>query len=225
MKATAWVARRRSTRSLSLFWFRFRRTMARRLSQEAHIVAFLMGMVMSGVVFGGIVAGELRPADKLELANQLEAFLLATVHGQLASGSSVFASRLLADVSWLALVWLAGSSAVGIPIVAAAVFARAFETGFAVAFTALQFGWKGFAVASVGIFVHQAIFLFALLIAGVNAIRFSYQIVAQSVPLSRWSLQFLRYTLSSVMCLGGVMLAAAVQAFIVPPMVIRLLGG
>lgn len=225
MKLAAWMARRRPPLSLSLFWFRFRRSMARRLSQEAHIIAFLLGMVLSGTAFGGIVAGELRPADKLELANQLEAFLLATLHGQLASGSSVFASRLISDAAWLALVWLAGSSAVGIPIVAAAVFARAFETGFAVAFTSLQFGWKGLAVASIGIFVHQAVFLFAFLIAGVNAIRFSYQIVAQSVPLYQWTLQFLRYTGRSVMCLGGVMLATAVQAFVVPPMVSRLLGG
>ncbi|AEJ43579.1 protein of unknown function DUF95 transmembrane [Alicyclobacillus acidocaldarius subsp. acidocaldarius Tc-4-1] len=211
--------------SLSLAWFRLRRGVARRLSQEAHIWAFLLGMVLSGVAFGGIVAGELRPTDKLELANQLEAFLLATLHGQLASGSSVFASRFVSDAAWLALVWLAGSSAVGIPIVAAAVFARAFETGFAVAFTSLQFGWKGFVVASIGIFVHQAIFLFAFLLASVNAIRFSYQIVAQSVPLYQWTLQFVRYTGRSVMCLGGVMLAAAVQAFVVPPMVTRLLGG
>ncbi|SIS62573.1 stage II sporulation protein M [Alicyclobacillus vulcanalis] len=225
MKATAWVARRRSTTSPSLLWFRFRRYVARRASQEAHIVAFLLGMVLAGLAFGGVVAGELRPSDKLELANQLEAFLLATMHGQLASGSFVFANRLLSDAAWLGLVWLAGSSAVGIPIVAAAVFARAFETGFAVAFTALQFGWKGIVVASVGIFVHQAIFLFAYLVAGVNAIRFSYQIVAQSVPLYQWTVQFVRYTGRSAMCLGGVMLAAAIQAFVVPPMVSRLLGG
>lgn len=225
MKATAWVARRRSAPSFQLLWFRFRRTIARRLSREAHIFAFLIGMTLCGIVFGAIVAGELRPADKLELANQLEAFFLATIHGQLASGSSVFANRLIIDAAWLALVWLAGSSAVGIPLVAAAVFARAFETGFAAAFTALQFGWKGFAVASIGIFVHQLVFLFAFLIASANAIRFSYQIIAQSVPLYQWSLQFLRYTGLSMMCLGGVMLASVIQAFVVPPIVIRLLGG
>ncbi|GLV13722.1 hypothetical protein Heshes_14060 [Alicyclobacillus hesperidum] len=221
MRSTAFVPQRRRW---DLLTHTIRRQLRAQVGKHAHTWSFLLGIAVCGLVFGAIVAGQLGQADKLVLGNALEQLFIALAHHQVASGSEVWAQRALSDAELIGCIWLFGVSVIGIPFIVGAVFLKSFTVGFGVAYTTLQFGWKGFVVASIGIFAHQLIFLFTLFIASATAIRFSYELVMQAVPVSRLTVQFLRYTGTFLLCSGGIMLGASIQAFMVPALLTQLIG-
>lgn len=193
------------------------------IRQHLHLWTFLAGVTLCGLVFGGVVAGQLGQADKLVLGNALEHLFVAIRSHQLASGRTLWMQRLISDGVMLGFIWLFGVSVIGIPFVVGAIFLRAFSVGFAVGYTTLQFGWKGLVLSGIGIFLHQLITFLTLFVAAVAAIRFSQRILAQSLPISHLSMHFLRYTGTFVLCGGGLMLGAFVQAFIVPDLLTKLM--
>lgn len=192
--------------------------------RHLHLWTFLAGVALCGLIFGSIVAGQLGQADKLALGNALEHLLVAVQSHQLASGRTLWIQRLISDGEILGLIWLFGVSVIGIPFVIGAIFLRAFSVGFAVGYTTLQFGWKGLALSGIGIFLHQVITLLTLFIAAIAAIRFSQQILAQSLPISHLTLNFLKYTGTFLLCSGGLMLGAFIQAFVVPHLLTSLIA-
>lgn len=194
----------------------------RQFERHIHLWTFLVGVTVCGLIFGGVVAGQLGETDKLVLGNALQQLFVAIKQHQLASGSELWSARLVSDAEVLGLLWLFGVSMIGIPFVVAIIFIRSFTIGFAVGYTTLQFGWKGFLFSAVAIFLHQVISLMTLLIAAVIAIRFSLQIVERRQPMNRLILRFLQYTGTFLLCGGGLMVGAFIQAFIVPHLLVRL---
>lgn len=194
------------------------------VAKHAHLWSFLFGVAICGLMFGAIVAGQMGETDKLVLGNALEELLNAIKNNSLATGSDLWLQRAISDGELIGCVWLFGVSVIGIPFVVAVVFYKAFTVGFGIAYTTLQFGWRGVLISSVGIFAHQLIILFTLFIAAGTAIRFSQRILAQSLPISELTIQFVRYTGTFVLCSGGIMLGAFVQAFMVPHLLIDLMG-
>lgn len=200
-----------------------RSNLHQRLSKHVHVWTFLAGVTLCGILFGGIVSGQLSETERLVLGNALEHLFVAIKGHQLASGTQLFVQRFLDDTVVLGAIWLFGVSVIGIPFVVGALFLRGFTVGFAVGYTTLQFGWKGVVLAAVGIFLHQLVTLFTLFIAAISAIRFSQKILAQSLPISRLTVQFLQYTGTFVLCTGGLMLGAFIQAFVVPHLLTSLI--
>lgn len=195
----------------------------RRFHQHLDLWTFLIGVTICGLIFGAITAGQLGDTDRLVLGNALSNLFVAIQKHDLATGSVLWSQRLIGDAQVLALLWLFGVSVIGIPFVVVTVFLRAFSVGFAVGYTTLQFGWKGFLLSSVGIFVHQLITLFTLFIAAATAIRFSLQILQHKLPMTRLTLRFLQYTGTFLLCGGGLMLGAFIQSFVIPYLLTTLL--
>lgn len=194
----------------------WRSSLRQRVSQHTQIVSFLAGVTVCGLVFGGLVAGELNPADTAVLGGAVERVVTAIQQHALAPAGQLWWQRLVADGQLLALLWLFGVSVIGLPLIVIALFLRAFGVGFAVGFTVLQFGWKGFLVAGLVIFLHQAISLTVLVAAGAVAVRFSAGVLRQAYPFSALPVHFLRYTAIFCVCAGLLMLGAAVQAYFAP---------
>ncbi|MFB5191190.1 stage II sporulation protein M [Alicyclobacillus fastidiosus] len=188
----------------------------RKAQKHLHLWTFLSGVTLCGLVFGAIVAGQLGQTDRLVLGNAIQHLFVAIKQDQLASGSQLFSQRFIADIQLLALIWLFGVSVIGIPFVIATIFLRAFTVGFAIGYTTLQFGWKGFLLSGTGIFLHQLVTFLTLFVAAVTAIRFSQQVLLQSLPVPKLTLRLTKYTGTFVLCGGGLMLGSVIQAFVVP---------
>ncbi|WAH39053.1 stage II sporulation protein M [Alicyclobacillus dauci] len=204
-------------------WRNFGKILQTRVTRHMHLWTFLSGVTLCGLVFGAIVAGQLGETDRLVLGNALQHLFAAIKQHQLASGSELWSERLITDAQTLGLIWLFGVSVIGIPFVIATIFLRAFTVGFAIGYTTLQFGWRGFALAGIGIFLHQLVTFLALFIAAVTAIRFSQQILQQTLPIPRLTVRFLQYTGTFILCGGALMLGAFIQSFVVPHILTTLL--
>ncbi len=193
-------------------------TIAKKLRPQVHLWSFLGAVVLCGLVFGGVVAGELNTGDTIVLANAISHLLSAISSHQLAPSGDLWWQRVTQDGQVLALLWLFGVSVIGIPFVAVTLFLRAFSVGFSVGFTVLQFGFKGLLFSGVVIFLHQVISMAILILAAGTAIQFSKEILSQSISIRALPWRFTKYTSMFVVCLFGLMLGAALQAYIGPDM-------
>jgi stage II sporulation protein M len=194
-----------------------------RFDAALQVWAFLVGVCLCGLVFGAVVAGELNGNDIAVLGDAVQRVLTAIQQHQLASAHDLWWQRMVDDAQLLALVGLFGASVIGLPFVVIALFLRAFSIGFAVGFTVIQFGWKGWILAGVGIFLHQLLSMGVLLFAGVAAIRFSAALLQQTYPLPKLSLHFAKYALRISLCLIGLIPGALVQAYLTPHLLASLL--
>lgn len=191
---------------------------------HAHLWTFLIGVTVCGFLFGGVAAGQLSTNEKLILGNTLQHLLETVKQHRLADGNVLWSATLVTDIELLGLLWLFGVSIIGIPFIVVTLFLRSFTVGFAVAYTSLQFGWKGFLLSSIGIFMHQSVSLFTLLIASTIAMRFSLRIIQHRLPLPKIGISFLKYTGIFCMCGGGLMVGAFIQAYLVPQLLTHLLA-
>ena len=187
-----------------------------KLRPQVHLWSFLSGVVLCGLVFGGIVAGELNSGDTIILANSVSHLLSAITQHQLAPSGDLWWQRVTQDGQILALLWLFGVSVIGIPFVAATLFLRAFSIGFSVGFTVLQFGFKGLLLSGIVIFLHQVLSMAILILAAGTAIQFSTEILSQSISIRALPWRFIKYTAIFVVCMLLLMLGAALQAYIAP---------
>lgn len=197
-------------------FLRYSASIREKLQPHMHLWSFLGAVVLCGLLFGAVVAGQLNAGDTIVLANAVSHLLSAITQHQLAPGSDLWWQRVIQDGQVLALLWLFGVSVIGIPFIAVTLFLRAFSIGFSVGFTVLQFGWKGFLLSGIIIFMHQIISMGALLVAGGVAIQFSTQILEQSLPIRALPWRFIKYTFVFLICMLGLMLGAAVSAYIGP---------
>ncbi|MCY0888993.1 MAG: stage II sporulation protein M [Alicyclobacillaceae bacterium] len=193
------------------------------LQREWNVTVFLMAVSVCGLLFGGIVAGQLSPAESFVLVNRVQSLLSAIHTHQFPPSQDVLWQRLISDGRLLALLWVLGLSVIGIPFILVTLFLRAFSIGFAIGFTVLHFGWNGLWISLLGIFTHQFLAYTTLLIAALIAIRFSMHILRQSFALPSLLLRVFRYTGAFVACLGGLAVADFVQIFIAPHLLVGLL--
>lgn len=198
------------------------RNVARHAEPHLHIWTFLVAVMVTGLVFGGLVAGQLNTSDTAVLGHAIQRLLLAIEQHQLAGSGDLWWQRVIVDGQLLALIWLFGVSVIGLPFVVIAIFLRSFSIGFSVGFTVLQFGWKGFLLATLGIFTHQLITMLVFIAAGAIAIRFSAGILRQSLSMQTMPLAFLKYTGWFALCTVGLMFGAWIQAYIAPQLMANL---
>jgi stage II sporulation protein M len=191
-------------------WIRTRRG----ISAWTHTLLFLTGVALCGLLFGGVVAGQLNSTEAYVLQRQLELLLNTAANHQLAGPVDLWLQRMSRDIELLGLVWLFGISVMGLPLVAIAVFLRAFTVGFSAAFTVLALGWKGLWAATALVFVHQLFSFPAVLVAGCAAIRFSGALLEREGPIEAMVGRFIRYTLMFIVCAGLAGIGAAVQALL-----------
>ena len=204
-------------------WSQVSSYLSQKFKSHLHLWSFLAAVILCGLIFGGVVAGELSSGDTVILANAVQHLLISIQQHQLAASGELWWQRLIGDSQVLALIWLFGVSVIGVPLIVITLFLRAFSIGFAVGFTVLQFGWKGFLVAGIAIFLHQIISMAVLMCAGITAIQFSTQLLSQSNPLSLLSWRFFKYTFVFLLCLLGLMIGAFIQAYLAPYLLSNLL--
>lgn len=186
-------------------------------------MSFLAGVTLCGLLFGGVVAGQLNASTAAVLNQAMQHFIAAVQHHDLQSAPTIWWSRAFAEAGLFGVVWLSGLSLLGLPVVVVTLFLRAFCVGFSVAYSVLTFGWHGFLIASLVIFAHQVLALAGLLGAGTLAVRLSGSIFRRSLDMSAMPRVLVRYTACVCLCLCLASLGAALQVFAAPPVLGALL--
>jgi stage II sporulation protein M len=182
----------------------------------AHTFLFLAGVSLCGLLFGGVVAGQLNSGDAYVLGRQLELLLNTAANHQLAAPSDLWWQRAFHDTELLGLLWLFGISVMGLPLVTIAVFLRSFTVGFTAAFTILSLGWKGVWAVTLLIFAHQLLSLPAVVLAGCAAIRFSGALLQRKPQADGMARRFLTYTAVFAGCAVLIACGAGLQAVLAP---------
>lgn len=213
------------TASIGIVWPSLGRQFASNWRDEAswNVWAFLCGIGLCGLVFGAVVAGEVSDNDAVVFNAAVQQVLTAITQHQLASAHDLWWQRMIGDTQLLLLIALFGVSVIGVPFVVIAIFLRSFSLGFAVGFTVIQFGWKGWVLASFGMFLHQVLSMAVLFWAGVIAMRFSAALLRHIYPLPRLTMALTRYALKMAVCILMLMPGAFVQAYLTPHLLARLL--
>lgn len=187
------------------------------------IALYAVAVVVCGLLFGAVIATQLNPAIESTLSTLMGQFLSAVQGHHLVSPDVTFWQRTFFELKVFALVWLVGLSLLGPPLVTAILFLYSLRVGFSVAYAVIQFGWHGFLVASLVIFVHELFALSCLSLACVVAIRLSSTVMRKPVSLGNLPLKLISYTGLVTLCFAGASIGAAYQAFVAPSLLQALL--
>lgn len=184
---------------------------------------FLCTVVFTIFVLGctlGVFAVDYLSRDQInELSSYLDVFISQSSTIQIDSQQAAKTS-IINNVSVVLIIYLAGLTVLGIPIVLALLFIRGFALGFAFGFLAKQKAWEGTLLAVVSILPQNIIYIPAIVIGAVASISFSILLVKRYFDsrIGVWS-SFMGY---SILMLGMAAIAVGaglVEAYITPWMI------
>ncbi|WP_031515156.1 stage II sporulation protein M [Desulfofalx alkaliphila] len=180
----------------------------------------LFGLVMlvfsAGSCLGVLGVDFLKTEQAKELSDYLESFIKQTNALQIDSKQTVKLG-IANNVAVLAIIYFAGLTVLGLPLVLALIFVRGFALGFAFAFLTKQRAWEGALLAAASMLPHNIFFIPALIIGAMSSIAFSILLVKRyfNSRLAVWP-AFLGYTLLMTALCTVAVGAAFVEAYITP---------
>lgn len=192
-------------------------------TQAVSTGSFLLAITLCGLVFGSIVSAQMNQQTVAILGQVVQHFVQAASAHQLVASRAVWVGHVVDELKVFALLWLAGMSLLGLPVVTIILFIRGFSVGFAVGYAVLQFGWHGFLIATLVIFSHQLLALAGLLGAGMLAVHVSSSVFRRTLTGGELPRVFVHYTLGVSGCLALAVLGAALQVFAGVPILTSLL--
>ncbi|MDH7576249.1 MAG: stage II sporulation protein M [Bacillota bacterium] len=137
----------------------------------------ITGAFLSGLIGGALILHGLNPAQRGELQQYLNAFLqwagTLSQTGATPGGLKVWQEILKTQLITFGLLWLAGLTVVGIPLIVLIIGARGFILGFTVGFLVQEKAWQGLILALVAVLPQNLCYVPAFLGAGVLAFYFS----------------------------------------------------
>jgi len=188
------------------------------LSLRTHWRLYLVvGLLFSaGLVAGAWSASGLETATAGELQEYINQLFANADHLERRSGEQ-FVEATFNNVMLVAVIYLAGISVIGIPVMLGLLFVRGFAIGFALWFLSSQMGWPGILLALASVLPQNMILIPAVLFAGVAALSFSLLLIRRGFrPDIRVWPAFVRY--SGMMAAAAVVSVGAglVEAYVAP---------
>jgi stage II sporulation protein M len=177
-----------------------------------YFAAFLI--IVAGFAWGLESASQLDPNETVQLEDYLAR--LATPDTTEEKGS-VFRQAIMRNTVPVGVIYVAGLTVIGMPVVAGVLFLRGYALGFTTGFLVRQKGVYGLGLVLAEILPQNVLLLAVFLFAAVASFSFSLLLLRRGFnPATPVFPSFLRYT--GMMIAGGVVAlgAAVVEAYVVP---------
>ncbi len=177
-----------------------------------YLAAFLM--IAAGFAWGLESASQLEPNQTVELEDYLARLAFPDTAEE---KGSVFRQAVIRNTIPVGVIYIAGLTVIGMPVVAAVLFLRGYALGFTTGFLVRQKGVYGFVLVLAEVFPQNVLLLAVFLFAAVASFSFSLLLLRRGFnPETPVFPFFLRYT--GMMVAGGVVAlgAAVVEAYVVP---------
>jgi len=190
------------------------------LKKNYFLYLFVFLVFIAGSFSGFLALRTLEPEQEAQLTNYLDFFLSdyrETTHfDKSLSLSEVAVSNLLL----LGVMWFMGLVIAGIPIVILMLFFRGFVFGFTVGFLIRSMHLYGILFSLVSVIPHNLLFIPALLITSVCAVRYAMSMVNRNILMQRGiSRIIISYTAQGLFCCILILVGGAVKAFISPQLI------
>lgn len=193
----------------------------RRAAFQGHWVVYLVvGFCFCGGLFaGGWAANGLERETAGELHEYLDHLFLNAYHADF-NARETFLEVAYNNLLFIALIFLAGITVIGIPVMLALVAARGFALGFAMWFVIGEMGGSGVLLVLAAIVPQNLLLVPAVLFAAVLAVSFALLLVRRGFDpeVGVWS-NFLRYAAMQLGAAGVLVSAAFVEAYVTPRLV------
>lgn len=174
------------------------------------------------VVFGSGLFWGMDSASRLEKteAAQLEEYLtpLTTLgQGSPSNKKAVFRQAALRNTLPLGVMYVAGLTVVGMPVVAGVLFLRGYALGFTGGFLVQSKGAYGFGLILAGIFPQNVILLVVFIVGAVASLSFSLLLIRRGFhPDTAVLPWFIRYTGMMALLAAAALGAGVIEAYVVP---------
>lgn len=109
------------------------------------------------------------------------------------------------------IIWLAGTTIIGMPVVLGLILFRGFCLGYTISAITYTFGvGKGFLFCILSIFLQNILFIPALLTMGVSSIKL-YKSIINDRRKENIKIEIVRHTIISIMMLGVLIIASFIE--------------
>ncbi len=190
-----------------------------KLREYLPITVFLIIIVIAGVMTGALAVKTLDFGIKNDLFNYFDGFLK-----NIEEINNVETNVIIYNMRWksiqIGLNFLAGITAILLPLIPLLIFLQSFVTGFCVAFLFMQHGLTGILLASVTIFINNLIFIPLSIVLGILSLKFA----AQALPLyvKKKALPIYSYVDLALFHLLGLLIifvSALLEAYVYPVLI------
>ena len=185
---------------------------------------FCFVVLVVGIAFGAVSVRLMGVEQKSGLAAYLEELLREAVAGA-PSGPAVLQQSAAANLKAAMVLWVAGVSVVGLPVVPAVVFMRGFVLGFTVGFLVEQMGVRGFVYSALAVVPPNLLAVPAISAQGACSLSFGLSILGRRLRGrdTRFSQEVATFSAVTV-ALTGVLLGSSLLEAYVSPAFLRVLA-
>lgn len=191
-----------------------------RLFIKSHFtfILFVVLLLILGVVFGALIAGQLGEAQREDLKIYLQGFFGMIGTKTVANPSDIFQISLWNHLKMVGLIWILGISVVGAPVVVLLLFLKGAMLGFSIGLLVLEFGTGGLLLSAGTIFPQNILIVPCWIIMATLALVFSaemmkYMLKHEKVSISR---KMLGYHFCFIIIGISFVLPTGYEAFISP---------
>ncbi len=169
-------------------------------------------ILLIGIIFGVLFINHTSEIQKIEI-NQYITNFINTLKNSRISNEILLRKSILNNSIIAGIMWFAGSTIIGIPIVLGIIAFRGFCISYTISSLIYSFGTgKGLLFAFFAIIPHNIIFIPAILALAVTGIRL-YEIIIKDRNIKNIRVEIIKYTIISLIIYGLMVIASFVEAY------------
>ncbi|WP_026487578.1 stage II sporulation protein M [Caldanaerobius polysaccharolyticus] len=192
-----------------------------RNSVRRHSVLYVICVICLaiGIATGSFSIKALDEGQKKDLIQYFNSFMQA-FKAQNMDSHQILKISLQNNLIMSLVFWVSGATILGVPIIIILLLFKGFLIGYTVGFLIEGLYLKGIAISSVAVFPQNVFIVPGFIMLSVNGILFSSRIVKNKrAHFSRYREGFARYTITSMLIIGFIVIGSFVEAYLVPLLV------
>lgn len=185
------------------------------------INVFVIFMLILGIISGCIFLMVIKDSDKDMVINQITNFI-KNINDNKVDNSYIFLNSLYESYIYIFLVWIMGSSMVGIVINIFLIYFKGFISGFTIGSFYLVFKYKGLILSFIYVFPTLIINLLMVVILSVYSILFTsylFRVIFTKERNTSTRRFFIRYIIILFVCLIMGFISSLLEGYLIPSMI------
>ena len=167
-----------------------------------------------GVVFGILLINNVKDEGKEEITAYVNTFISNIKQGNSIDKFNIVKTDIKKDVLIGLILWIAGSTVVGIPIVYGIIGYRGFCFGYTIAAILAVIGAKqGILISIIGIFLQNIVFIPSIILIAVSGSKL-YKKIIKNKNRENIRLEICRHSIISSLGIIGIIISSFIEVFL-----------